>query len=474
MSVLVRDNVTRTLFTMAFPMLAGTFAMNAYSLTDTWFVSLLGTESLAAMGFTFPVVMILNFIAGGVSSGVTTLASHALGRRDQADAARLLTHGGVLVVGVTIIVCIVAYLCMTDIFTLLGADERTMPLIRQYMGVWYFGSPIMALPMLGNGVLISLGDSKSASRFILLGAFLNVILDPILIFGYLGCPAMGITGAALATVLAHVIAISWMIWLLRCKHKLLSFDAMGFGAILRSTRRIVVFAVPNMFSMLLMPISATVITKILSEFGNEAVAAAGAAGRIEMFAFVIPMALGMSLTPFVSQNYGAGRIDRVREAQKKATIFALGYGGFIAVTFFLLAPQLAGIFSDDPNVLDVIVQYVRIISFGYGMMEVHRYCGFFLTGLHKPYATTILNAVRVFVFLIPLAYLGAYWGGLRGVFFGRLATDIAVGGIGLLWAFRATRIAAAEVQLHPPKPESEQDVLTDEAGAAIQIYERDI
>ena len=228
-----------------------------------------------------------------------------------------------------------------------------------------------------------------------------------------------------------------------------------------------------MFSMLLMPISATVITKILSGFGNEAVAAAGAAGRIEMFAFVIPMALGMSLTPFVSQNYGAARIDRVREAQKKSTIFALAYGGFIAITFFLVAPQLAGLFSDDPKVVDIIVQYVRIISFGYGMMEVHRYCGFFLTGLHKPVATTILNAVRVLVFLIPLVYLGAYWDGLRGVFIGRLITDIAVGCVGLVWAFHASRSAMAEVLRHPPTPETKQELLTDEAGAAAHIFEHD-
>jgi Na+-driven multidrug efflux pump len=189
--------------------------------------------------------------------------------------------------------------------------------------------------------------------------------------------------------------------------------------------------------MLLMPVSAGVVTWVLSEFGNEAVAATGAAGRIEMFAFVIPMALGISLTPFVSQNYGARRLDRIREARMVSTRFALLYGGAVAVVFFACAPWLAEVFSEDPRVIAILVAYVRIISFGYGMMEVHRYCGFFLTGLHRPVSATLLNAIRVLAFLIPLSYLGARLYGVRGVFFGRLATDLAVGSIGLMWVSRA-------------------------------------
>jgi len=182
----------------------------------------------------------------------------------------------------------------------------------------------------------------------------------------------------------------------------------------------------------------TLTDTIVSGFGgNEAVAACGAAGRIEMFAFVIPMALGMSLTPFVSQNYGAGRLDRVRESITVSTRFAMLYGGGVAVVFFLCAPAFASVFSNDPKVAQILIAYIRIISFGYGMMEVHRYCGFVLTGLHKPIFSTILNAIRVLGLLIPLSYLGASLCGVRGVFLGRLATDIIVGSIGLVWVYRS-------------------------------------
>jgi Na+-driven multidrug efflux pump len=238
----------------------------------------------------------------------------------------------------------------------------------------------------------------------------------------------------------------WLLHLLCNKHRLLVWRPWRLDEYLNSLRRIVGFAVPSILTMMLMPLSAAVITWILSGFGHEAVAAGGAAQRIEMFAFVIPMALGMSLTPFVSQNFGAARADRIREALTVSTRFALCYGGLVAVVFFLAAPWLAAAFTQDPKVVGILVAYIRIISFGYGMMEVHRYCGFFLTGLHRPASTTLLNALRVLVFLIPLSLLGAHWFGVRGVFFGRLVTDLSVGGIGLFWVRRVTEAAAASAR----------------------------
>ena len=447
MSVLVRGSVPHRLFSMAFPMLAGTFAMNAYNLTDTWFVAQLGTLPLAAMGFIFPVVMLLTCVANGIGTGITTLVSHAIGRHDHSDAVKLVTHGILITTVVTIIISIAGYLLIGPVFRQLGADKDMMVLVSQYMRIWYIGAIFATLPMLGNGILISAGDSHAASRYIILGTVLNMILDPIMIFGYFGCPAMGISGAALATVIAQAVSTAILILLLNRKHHLLEWHSCGRSDYLSSSRRITRFAVPSILSMILMPISATVITRILSGFGNEAVAASGAATRIEMFAFMVPMALGISLTPFISQNFGAHRMERVREARKVTTLFALTYGGLLAIVFFMIAPWLASFFTDDPQVTGTLIAYIRIISFGYGMMEVHRYCGFFLTGMHKPVSATALNAVRVLVLLIPLSYIGTHFWGIIGVFGGRLVTDILAGSIGLVWVSRTLR--HIQPKLHP-------------------------
>lgn len=433
MPKLVEKKVMVTLFRMAFPMLAGTIAMNAYNLVDTWYVSKLGTISLAAMGFTFPVVMLLTFIAGGIGTGVTTLTSHAIGRVDHNTASRLVTHGIILIVIVSVMLSITGYLSINPVFKRIGANEQTLPLVRDYMKVWYLGAATMAFPMMGNGILISLGDSRAASRFMVLGAGLNCILDPIMIFGWFGFPAMGIFGAALATVISQSASSIWLFYLLSIKHHLLNFKHPEIGSFFKSCKSIMGFAIPGSFSMILMPISSAVITALISRYGNEAVAAASAASRIEMFAFVIPMALGISLVPFVSQNFGAGRIDRIREAKTYSTRFAFLYSVCIAFIFFLTAPVLARIFTHDAKVVEIFIIYIRIISFGYGMMEIHRYCGFMLTGIHKPVFSTLINVIRVLVLLVPLSFLGSKYIGIRGIFIGRLITDLTAGTIAFIW-----------------------------------------
>jgi putative MATE family efflux protein len=435
-SALVHSSVGRTLLRMALPMLAGTFAMNAYNLTDTWYVSRLGTVPLAAMGFTFPVVMLLTCLAGGLGTGITTLASHAIGRRAHGEAARFVTHGLLLVLAVTAVLAVLGYLSIDFVFSRLGADAEIRPLIGDYMRTWYAGAFFMSLPMTGNGILISSGDSKAAAWFMMGGTLLNAVLDPIMIFGWLGFPAMGLRGAALATVIAQGISAAWLFRLLLVRHRLILLDRRAFAGFGASFRRIMAMGGPSILSMILMPVSAAVLTRFIGRFGHEAVAACGAASRLEMFAFVIPMALGISLTPFISQNFGAGRPDRVREAFTIATRFALLYGGAVALVFFLFAPGLASLFSRDPAVVSIMISYIRIIAFGYGMMEAHRYCGFIFTGMHRPIFTTAITAARVLALLIPLAWLGMRLGGVTGLFWGRLATDLIAGTTALVWARR--------------------------------------
>lgn len=430
---LVEHPVKRTLFSMALPMLVGTIAMNAYNLADTWYVSRLGTIPLAAMGFTFPVVMLFTFLAGGIGTGITALTSHAIGRSDKTSGSRIVTHGVLFMALFALLLSIAGYVTIDIVFRRLGANTEVFPYIQRYMGIWYLGAVTMIFPMTGNGILIAMGDSKSASLFMATGAILNCILDPIMIYGWLGFPAMGIAGAALATVIAQFIAALWLFYLLTYKHKLLHLAHPDLSTFTTTIRKILGFAIPGSISMMLMPISAGVITALLSRHGNEAVAAASAAGRVEMFAFVIPMALGMSLMPFISQNYGAGRMDRIYQAKRYAINFAFIYGIVIAGIFFAAAPLMARLFTDNATVMEIFIAYVRTISFGYGMMEIHRYSGFMMTGMHKPVYATLLNMVRVVVLLIPLSYVGSLVWGVRGIFYGRLITDIVAGAIGLLW-----------------------------------------
>lgn len=436
MPLLVRDRVFPTILRMAVPMLAGTFAMNAYNLTDTWFVSRLGTDALAAMSFTFPVVMLLGFVMRGLGTGAMAVVAHALGRGKRRTAARLTTHAAFLSGSVSLVLSLAGLLTIEPLFGRLGAEGNVLALTRQYMTVWYAGMVLLVLHMMFADIIIGTGNTRAVSALMVGGTALNCFFDALLIFGLWGFPAMGIQGAALATVISEAFVLAGAFYFVHRRYRLILFAQHSRRRIVASWRRILRIGIPSTLSSILNPFSAGVVVKIVSGFGKAAVAAVGVASRIEMFAFMIPMTVGMSLVPFVAQNYGAGRLDRIKEVRRGAMIFALAFGGIIAAVFLFIARPLGSLFSADPEVVDVLTRYIHITCFGYGFLEVHRYATFCMTGIHKPVASAILNTIRMIVLMIPLAYFGSRFFGITGIFWGRLITDVAAGTIGLIWTGR--------------------------------------
>ena len=434
MALLVKDKISKTVLRMAIPMLAGTFAMNAYNLTDTWFVSRLGTNALAAMSFTFPVVMLLGFIMRGLGTGAMTVVAHALGRGKHQTAARITTHATFLSSILALCLTVAGLFTIKPLFTQLGATGEVLVFTQQYMWIWYFGLVIRVVQMMFADIIIGTGNTKAVSLLMVAGTVLNFILDPMMIFGLWGCPKMGIQGAAMATVISEALVLVAAFYFIHKKYQLILFVSHSRRRIVASWRRILRIGIPTTLSSILTPVSAAVVIKIVSRFGQAAVAAIGVASRIEMFAFMIPMTVGMSLVPFVAQNYGARRFDRIKAVQEGAMLFALIFGCIIAGVFLFIARPLGELFSSDPEVVNILVQYIYITCFGYGFLEVHRYAGFCMIGIHRPISSAFLNTIRVIVLMIPLAYFGAKLFGISGIFWGRLITDICSAAIGIVWA----------------------------------------
>ena len=431
---LTQRPVLPTLFAMAVPMLGGTFAMNAFNLTDTWFVAQLGTLPLAAMGFSFPVVMFLASITRGLGTGATAVVSHALGRHDEESAKRITTHTLILAAFVVACVSIGGLLTITPVFSMLGAESGVLSLIREYMTIWYPGVMFMVFPMMAGDIIRATGDTISPSFIMVLSSGLNMILDPIMIFGLIGFPALGIRGAALATLLSRAVSCVAVLWILVHRHHLLALTIPSWRSMFASWQEVLNIGLPSSFSNILIPISGAVITRIVAQYGEAAVAACGAGSRLEMFAFMIPMALGVSLVPFVGQNYGASRLDRVKDGQRYSYGFAFVFGIIIAIAFVFFSGHLARLFSQDQAVIAVLTRYLSIIPLGYGMMEIHRYSGFFLNGIKKPLHSTGVNVMRILGLLIPFSFLGGQFFGIEGIFWGRALADILAGCVGMVWA----------------------------------------
>jgi len=418
---------------MAVPMLAGTFSMTAYNLTDTYYVARLGTPSLAAMSFTFPIVMLLASAIMGLGMGVTASVSHALGRHDRDRARRLATHALILCVLIAVGLSFIGHLTVGPVFRLLGAQGEILSLTCEYMRVWYWGIVTMVVTMTASNIVRATGNTVAPSILMMIGAFLNVLLAPIMIFGYLGFPRWGIFGAALATVLSQGVSGIFIVWILHRRHRLLLLVVPTWKELRASWAEVLRLGIPCCLTSLLIPISGAIVTRMVATYGVEAVAACGAAGRIEMFAFLVPMALGFSLVPFVGQNFGANRLDRVIRGRFLSNVFVFLWGGFVCIVLAFTGRSIAGIFSQDAQVIDILTLYLRIVPIGYGMMEIHRYTGFFLNGVQKPFHATFVNVLRIGVLLIPLSLIGSRYMGLKGIFGGRVVADIVSALVGLRW-----------------------------------------
>ncbi|WP_024595241.1 MATE family efflux transporter, partial [Pseudoalteromonas sp. AC163] len=268
---LLNDPILPTLKTMTIPMIFGMITLMMFNIVDTFFISLLGTEPLAAVSFTFPVTFTVISLAIGLGIGTSAVIAKALGSNkiDEArfDASISLMVGVVLV----IVLSSVGYLLIDPIFTLLGAGAQVLPLIHEYMNVWFIGSVFLITPMIGNSVLRASGDTKTPSIVMGGAGLINAVLDPILIFGFGPVPALGIQGAAIASVVAWSVAVVIILYILAVKKRLLSLKA-GKQTVTGAIRKILKIGLPAAGANMLTPVAMAVMTALVAHHGPEAVA----------------------------------------------------------------------------------------------------------------------------------------------------------------------------------------------------------
>lgn len=440
-AVYTQGPIARGMIKTALAMIPATLALSGYNLVDAYFVGrLVGKTAadapMAAMGFTLPVVMLIGCFFHGLAIGVSAPTAQALGGNKLERAAKGSTSGVLLILIFSILTAIVGMGCVKGVFSSFGAQGEVLELVIEYMDIWYFGCATASIAMAGHSLLISVGDNKIASALMMTGMLINAILDPLFIFGWGIFPALGIKGAALATIFAQATGGCISMYVLWKKHRLIRFRKIPVPELRNYWIVTMRYAIPASLGMLMMPVGMTVITKLTASFGTAAMAGCTAAGRLETIAFVVPMSLGMTLTPFIAQNYGARRFDRIKEGLLFAFRFALVFLVGSAVLFALLARVIAPHFCNSPEAQNVMARCIMISVWGLAGVEVHRFAGFSYTGCGRPAAAAMLNGMRFLIFLIPFSLIAWYFHSLNALFAARLAADVLSGVIGAYLALR--------------------------------------
>lgn len=417
---LVDDPIPATLIRMTTPMILGMAMLFAFGLVDTLFISYLGTASLTAISFTFPVTYTVISLAIGLGIGTSAVVAKYLGRGavDKArDASTVTTYVSVLL---SLILSLVTCLCMNPIFLLMGASENTLHIIREYMLIWLPGSNLMVAMMTGNSILRASGDTRTPSLVMAGSGVLNAVLDPVLIFGLGPVPALGIAGAAIATVIAWSLGFLVLFYLLAVRLKLISRSLPCRAVFGKSGAEMLRIGIPAALANMMTPLAAGIMTAIAAGFGESAVAAFGVGSRLEPIATLIILAMSSTLPPLISQNFGAGRMDRIAEAYRVSTRFILLWQLAVYLVLAAGATLVAMLFTQDAEVRAIIRLYIWILPVGYGLQGVIILTNSSLNALHRPYEALLLSAARFFLFYVPLAWVGCQWFGLPGFFAGAL------------------------------------------------------
>ncbi|PHS83375.1 multidrug transporter MatE [Aeromonas dhakensis] len=439
--------MTSVLLRMTGPMILGIVAILAFNLVDTFFIGMLGTQALAAISFTFPVTFVVTSLAMGLGAGLSAVMGHALGQGKHEEAARITTDNLFLAVLLVTFIAVAGALTIHPLFRLLGASDALIALIYDYMLIWYLTVPMLVLPMVGNAAIRATGDTKTPSLVMTVAGLVNGVLDPLLIFGIGPFPEWGIRGAAIATSLSWLMAMLVSLYILRHREGLLRWRLSPRPQLLAHWRALLHVAVPASFTNMLNPLANAVLMTIFAGLGTEVVAAYGAASRVEALLLIVMMALSSVLAPFISQNCGAGNPARAKAALQLCMRFALLFQLAVYALTWLLAPFIADLFSDHPQVVRLIVLYLHLVPIGYGFQGMVMLLASALNGVRASSISFLFNGLRLFVFLLPGAWLGAKLGGEQGIYLGILLANLAAGT--LAWWYARHRF---EQLCHQGKP----------------------
>ena len=432
-SSLIDGDVATVLRQFAIPMGFGLICMILVNVIDTFWVSKLGTKELAAMSLSFPVIGFVTNISFGLMIGATTALSRTIGAGDQQAVKKMTTHAMILGCLVVALVTGLGLGFQKRVFIFLGATDEILPLVLDYMNVWFIGSVLLIVPLIGNGALRASGDAKTPMVMMIATAVVNAILDPLFIFGGFGFEAMGMKGAAYATLVSRFVGMCIIFGTLLLRDKLIDLSFPKMNEMKESWNRILSVGIPAVISNIMGPLATALLTSMVAVYGAEAIAAYGIGARIDALLLIIPGALTGALSPFIGQNFGAQLNDRVAKGIKLSLNFVIVYSLAAFVILLLGADYIAALFTSDPKVAEALSTYLLVVPIGYAASSSVRVATSAFNAVDHAFRSTILSLLQSLFIAVPTAWLGSYFLGLHGVFLGLVVSAFISSLLGIRW-----------------------------------------
>ncbi|MBL4577845.1 MAG: MATE family efflux transporter, partial [Flavobacteriales bacterium] len=357
--------IRRALLLLAIPMILEMVLESVFAVVDVYFVGKLGTDEVVAVGLTEPVVMIVYSLALGIAMAATSMVSRRVGEKEMDRAALVAVQVLYIGLGLAIIISALGLVFSADILAMMGANENVVKLGTPYMRWLLGGNIVIVLLFLLNAIFRGAGNAQITLRALTLANGLNIVLDPLLIFGIGPFPEMGLEGAAIATTFGRGVGVIYLLYNLFGGKGLLKVTAQHLRVQWDIIKRLLNVSVGGVGQFLISSASWMFIIRIISEFEEEAVAGYTFAVRVIIFTILPAFGLANAAATMVGQNLGANRPDRAEKAVWKAAFYNVIFLGVISVIFYVFAEEILGLFSADEKVVHYGVQCLQIICFGY-------------------------------------------------------------------------------------------------------------
>jgi len=401
MSDFTTGPVTRHLLKTTGFMLVTMVFQTLYFLIDLYWVGRLGTSAVAAVGIAGNLTFIVLALTQMLGVGTTTVVSHAVGRKDHEQALLMFNQSQVLAM-VTGAVFLVVGLAVRVPYSLMqSADAQTAALAAEYL-LWFIPAMALQFALVAMGsALRAMGNFKPGMIVSTATVIINMILAPILIFGWGTGRAFGVAGAAMSSLIAIVIGVVWLALYFFRKDSFLKFVVADWGPRLDLWRKMLAIGLPAGFEFGLMAVYIYIVYTITRPFGASAQAGFGIGQRVIQAGFMPVVALGFAVAPVAGQNFGARQAQRVKDTFKDAVLMAIGVMFLFALACHIAPAALIGIFSSDPNVVRVGDEYLRIVSWNYVASGIIFVASSMFQAMGNTIPSLVSSAVRILIIVIP-------------------------------------------------------------------------